>query len=279
MNNLLIGNLAMNIRTAQVPFYVYLGGGIAFVFLAVLLKPFTVINAGERGVIMHFGEVQSEILNEGLHPILPIYTRIKKISVRVRKVDVATKVGTKDLQTLDLTTSINWHIEADRVNRVYQQIGDERQIAETIVIPAVSEILKASTPQRTAEEILKQRSDLKQEIEKTLKLRLIKYGLQVDDVSLTKIGFSPEFTRSIELKQIAEQDAKKAEYEALKAAKQAEAEVNRAKGTAEAQKLLKQSLNRDLLQKQAIEKWDGKFPTVMGGNGALPLINITPPTN
>lgn len=279
MNNLLIGNLVMNIRQAQVPFYVYLGGGIALVFLAIFLKPFTVINAGERGIIMHFGEVQSEILNEGFHPILPIYTNIKKMSVRVRKIDVATKVGTKDLQTLDLTTSINWHIEPDRVNRVYQQIGDERQIAETIVIPAVSEILKASTPQRTAEEILKQRSDLKQEIEKTLKSRLIKYGLQVDDVSLTKVGFSPEFTKAIELKQIAEQDAKKAEYESLKAAKQAEAEVNRARGTAEAQKLLKQSLNRDLLQKQAIEKWDGKFPTVMGGNGALPLINITPPSN
>jgi hypothetical protein len=28
------------------------------------------------------------------------------------------------------------------------------------------------------------------------------------------------------------------------------------------------------LQKQAIEKWDGKFPQVMGGNGALPLINL-----
>jgi prohibitin 1 len=265
----------MNIRQIQLPFLAYLGGGIVFIFFAIKLKPFTVINAGERGVVMHFGEVQTEILNEGFHPILPIYTNIKKISVRVRKVDVATK----DLQTLDLTTSINWHIEANRANQVYQQIGDERQIAETIVIPAVSEILKASTPQRTAEEILKQRSDLKQEIEKTLKVRLIKYGLQIDDVSLTKIGFSPEFTRSIELKQIAEQDAKKAEYEALKAAKQAEAEVNRAKGTAEAQKLLKQSLNRDLLQKQAIEKWDGKFPTVMGGNGALPLINIALPTN
>jgi hypothetical protein len=29
-----------------------------------------------------------------------------------------------------------------------------------------------------------------------------------------------------------------------------------------------------LLQQQAIEKWDGKFPTVLGGNGALPFINI-----
>jgi prohibitin 1 len=279
MNKLLLGNLAMNIRQNQVPLYVYLGGGTVFIFLAIALKPFTVINAGERGVVMHFGEVQSEILNEGFHPIFPIYTRIKKISVRVRKVDVSTKVGTKDLQILDLNTSINWHIEAIRVNQVYQQLGDERQISENIIIPAISEVLKASTPQRTAEEILKQRTSLKQEIEKALKLRLVKYGIQVDDVSLTKIGFSPEFTRSIELKQIAEQDAKKAEYEALKAAKQAEAEVNKAKGTAEAQKLLKQSLNRDLLQKQAIEKWDGKFPTVMSGNGALPFINIAPPIN
>lgn len=269
----------MNIRQTQFPLYVYLSCGIVFIFLAIVLKPFTVINAGERGVVMHFGEVQSEILNEGFHPILPIYTRIKKISVRVRKVDVSTKVGTKDLQTLDLNTSINWHIEAIRVNQVYQQLGDEHQIVETIIIPAISEVLKASTPQRTAEELIKQRTDLKQEIEKTLKLRLVKYGIQVDDVSLTRIGFSPEFTRSIELKQIAEQDAKKAEYEALKAAKQAEAEVNKAKGTAEAQKLLRQSLNRDLLQKQAIEKWDGKFPTVMGGNGALPFINIAPPNN
>ncbi len=58
-----------------------------------------------------------------------------------------------------------------------------------------------------------------------------------------------------------------------------EAEVNRAKGTAEAQKLLRQSLNPALLQKQAIEKWDGKFPTVMGGNGTLPLINVSPSKN
>jgi prohibitin 1 len=269
----------MNIPQSRPLYYIYLGGGIVLLFLAILFKPFTIVSAGERGVIMHLGEVQDQILNEGFHPILPIYTSIKKMSVRVKKADVTTKVGTKDLQTLDLNTSVNWHIEADRVNRVYQEVGDETQLRQTIIIPAISEVLKASTPQRTAEEILKQRSDLKQEIERALKPRLAKYGLKVDDVSLTKIGFSPEFTRSIEQKQIAEQDAKKAEYEAQKASKQAEAEVNRAKGTAEAQKLLRQSLNGELLQKQAIEKWDGKFPTVMGGNGALPLINITPPNN
>jgi prohibitin 1 len=267
----------MNLRQFQAQSYFYLGGGLILLLLAVMFRPFTVINAGERGVVMHFGQVQAEILDEGFHPVLPVFTRVQKMSIRVKKVDVAVKVGTKDLQTLDLVMAVNWRIESTQVNRVYQQIGDDRQVRETIIIPAISEVLKAATPHRTAEEILKQRTELKAEIEKNLKPRLAKYGVQVDDVSLMQIGFSPEFTKSIEQKQIAEQNAKKAEYQALQAAKEAEAEVNRAKGTAESQRLLRQSLNKALLEKQAIEKWDGKFPTVISGNGVMPFINISPP--
>jgi hypothetical protein len=88
------------------------------------------------------------------------------------------------------------------------------------------------------------------------------------------VSFSPEFAKAIEAKQIAEQEAKRAEFEALKAEKQARAEINRAKGQAEAQRLQRETLTPTLLQKQAIEKWDGKFPLVMGGSGALPFINI-----
>jgi prohibitin 1 len=90
------------------------------------------------------------------------------------------------------------------------------------------------------------------------------------------VSFSEEFAKAIEAKQIAEQEAKQADFEALKASKQAQAQVNRAKGQAEAQRLQKLTLTKELLQQQAIEKWDGKFPTVMGGNGTLPLINLNP---
>jgi regulator of protease activity HflC (stomatin/prohibitin superfamily) len=82
------------------------------------------------------------------------------MSVRVKKVDVAVKVGTKDLQILDLVMAVNWRIESTQVNRVYQQIGDDRQVREMIIIPAISEVLKAATPRRTAEEMLKQRTEL-----------------------------------------------------------------------------------------------------------------------
>lgn len=93
---------------------------------------------------------------------------------------------------------------------------------------------------------------------------------------MVNVSFSPEFAKAIEAKQIAEQEAKRAEFEALKAEKEAQAEVNRAKGQAEAQRLQRETLTPQLLQKQAIEKWDGRFPMVMGGSGALPFINISP---
>ena len=128
---------------------------------------------------------------------------------------------------------------------------------------------KAATPKRTAEEILKQRESLKQEIEQKIVERLEKYGIAVNEVSLTSMLFSDDYRKAIEKKQIAEQDRQTAKQEAAAA-------IERAKGQAEAQKLLRQSIDPQILQKQAIDKWDGRFPTVMGGNGMLPLINIQP---
>ena len=95
------------------------------------------------------------------------------------------------------------------------------------------------------------------------------YGILIDDVYLINFTFSPEFSKAIESKRI----AKQAEFIALKASQEAVAEVNRAKGHTEAQRLQRLTLTKELLQKQAIEKWDGRFPTVMAGSGALPLIN------
>lgn len=43
-------------------------------------------------------------------------------------------------------------------------------------------------------------------------------------------------------------------------------------------RLKRKKLTPILLQKLAIEKWDGRFPTVMGGQGALPFINRSPET-
>jgi prohibitin 1 len=254
-------------------------GGIALTLLVgiTLLKSvFVTVNPGQRGVLLRLGKVQDGILDEGTHPVIPFITSVKTISVRIQKTDIETSAGTKDLQSVSTNLSLNWHIEPTKVNKVYQQIGEEQAVVTQIITPALNEVLKAATPKRTAEQILTQRADLKEEIDREIKERLAVYGIHVSEVSLVNVAFSREFAKAIEAKQIAEQQAKQAEYEALKAAKQAQAEINRAKGQAEAQRLMRQTLTPELLQKQAIEKWNGQFPEVMTGNGTMPFININP---
>lgn len=257
-------------------FSYYIVGGIFLLILAIIFRPFTIVNAGERGVVMKFGKVQEQVLDEGLHPMMPIVTSIKKLSVRVQQNTFQSDAASKDLQKITTELAVNWHVDPIRVNKVFQQVGDQQQIVTGIITPAVSEVLKAATSKKTAEEIITKRTELKEEIDNNLKKRLSAYGLIVDDVSLVNFSFSPEFSKAIESKQIAEQEAKQAEFIAQKATQEAQAEINRAKGQAEAQRLQRQTLTAELLQKQAIEKWDGRFPMVMGGNGSVPLININP---
>jgi regulator of protease activity HflC (stomatin/prohibitin superfamily) len=254
-------------------------GAIFLLILASSLKPFVIINAGERGVVMKFGKVQEGILDEGIHGIIPIVTRVETLSVRVQKDELKADAASKDLQYVTINVALNWRVDATQVNTVYQTIGDETQIVNLIISPAVSEVVKAATAKNNAEEIITRRGELKEEIDRDIRERLATYGVLVDDISLVNIEFSPEFAKAIEAKQIAEQEARRASFIAQKAEQEAIADINRAKGQAEAQRLLRENLIPSILQKEAIEKWNGQFPMVMGGNGALPFINITPPAS
>ncbi|MEG4215759.1 prohibitin family protein [Microcoleus sp. Pol14C6] len=266
-------------QNVQYNLALYIVGGIVFIIAALILRPFALVGAGERGVVMRFGKVQDAILDEGIHPILPLITSVKTLSVRVQKTDLKADAASKDLQSITTDLAVNWNVDPAKVNQVFQQVGDEEQIVTSILSPAISEVLKAATSKKTAEEIITKRTELKTEIDNSLKKRLEPYGVIVRDVSLINFGFSPEFSKAIESKQIAEQEAKQAEFTVQKATQDAQAEINRAKGKAEAQRLQRQTLTAEILQQQAIEKWNGQFPTVMGGGGTLPLINIAPPSS
>ena len=254
----------------------YIAGVFTLVVLlvAILFKPFVIINAGERGVVMQFGEVQEKVLGEGIHAIAPIVNSVQKLSVRVQKHQIPAQAASRDLQDVFTDVALNWHILPQEANAVFQQIGDEREVVQRIINPAVEEVLKAVMARYTAEEIITKRGEVKAGVDESLTTRLANYHIAVDDISLVSVHFSERFSQAVEAKQIAEQEAKRAEFVALKAEKDADAEVNRAKGQAEAQRLLRENLTPEILQKQAIEKWNGEFPTVLGGNGALPFLNI-----
>ena len=84
-------------------------------------------------------------------------------------------------------------------------------------------------------------------------------GVIFEDVNLVNITFSKEYTDAIERKQVAEQDALRAEYKRQEAMKNKEiAQVN-AEAKKIEQQLVNQSLTQAILQNRWIEKWNRKF--------------------
>lgn len=234
--------------------------------LVVLFNPFVIIPAGERGVLLKFGAVQEKVLGEGLQVITPLINSVKKLSVRIESQEISAEASSKDLQEVFADVALNWHLIPEEVNELYQKIGKEQDVVEKIINPAVEEVLKAVIAKYTAEEVITKRGEVKTAVDDLLTARLVNYYLKVDDISLVHVHFSQRFTEAVEAKQIAEQDAKKAGFAVLKATKEAEAKVSRARGEAEAQEIIHATLTPDILQKEAINRWDGKLPIMMDKN-------------
>ena len=223
---------------------------------------------------MQFGQVQARVLEEGLHLIIPFANTVQKFSIRVQKQDISAEASSKDLQGVFTDVALNWHIIPEEANVIFQQIGNEKDVVERIIHPAVEEVLKAVMAEYTAEEIITKRGEVKTEVDGALSTRLGSYHIKVDDISLVHVHFSEQFTEAVETKQIAEQQAKRAGFVALKALKEAEAKVNLARGEAEAYQLLRTTLTPEILEKQAIEKWNGKLPMIVGDD-SIKLLDLS----
>jgi regulator of protease activity HflC (stomatin/prohibitin superfamily) len=237
---------------------------LGLVGLALATRFWVVVPAGERGVWMRFGQVQEEIWQEGLHFVIPLVDSVEMLSIRVQKQEIPTEASSKDLQDVFSDVALNWHILPEKANVVFQQIGDEAAVVESILNPAIEEVIKAVMAHYTAEAVITQRDQVKAEVDAGLRSRLAPYNLAIDDVSLTTIHFSQQFREAVEAKQIAVQEAKKAEFEAQKALRQAETEINLAKGTAEAHQILQITLTPSVLRYEALQKWDGRLPLITG---------------
>lgn len=244
------------------------------VLALVSLNSFVILNPGEAGVLSILGKAQPGPLLEGFHLKPPLVSRVDIYDVTVQKFEVPAQSSTKDLQQLSASFAINFRLDPLEVVNIRRTQGTLQNIVAKIVAPQTQESFKIAASRRTVEEAITKRDELKQDFDTALGDRLDKYGIIVLDTSVVDLTFSVEFSKAVEEKQIAEQRAQRAVYVAQEAAQEATANINRAKGQAEAQRLLRETLSAEVLQKQAIDKWDGKFPLVMGGSGALPFINL-----
>lgn len=255
--------------------------GALFVFRSTLIF----IPAGHVGIVYDMGRgVLSTPMNEGLNYAIPIWQRVTLMDARLQEYTMSASVDegalrrddaldapTSDGQQVKVDASVIFKIDKSKAPELYQKIGADyidkiiRSFSRSqirMVISRYSATAIYSESRQEAEAVMAR------ELGELLKAKYI----ILDKVLLRAVYFSPEYSKAIEDKVIAEQRVKQAEFEVKEATQRAQSKIAEAKGLAEAQALQKASLTAEYLQLEAIKKWDGKLPQVSGGTA--PFINI-----
>lgn len=235
---------------------------IATIIVLGLLTSVRMIGTGQVGVVTQFGRVTGRELSEGIALVLPFgLNSVAKYDVKVQKETAATQAATKDLQDVTAEVVLNYHLNRGDVSKVHQTIGVK--FKDTVISPALSETFKGASAKYNASELITERSELKKDVYEQLKARLEKYGVKVDDVSITDFKFSDSFGKAIEEKQVAQQNAERAKFN-----------LEAAQTDAQAQAAQSQTLSDAYLRKLAIDKWNGSMPQYVGGGGEVMSIPL-----
>lgn len=238
----------------------------------IFLGSFYVVQAGERAILLTLGKPSLDAKSEGFHLKIPMIQRAVKMDVKTQKYEIDASAASQDLQIVSSKIAVNYHLTPDFVPILYKEIGINYQ--ERVIAPAVQEIVKASTAQFTAEQLITKRAEVQEKIKLGLIDRLLNRNIIVESISIINFDFSKSFNDAIEAKVTAEQLKLKADNDLQRIKVEAEQKVVSA--TAEAQSITIQSKalrdNPDILQLRAIEKWNGIMPLYTGN--AMPFIQL-----
>jgi regulator of protease activity HflC (stomatin/prohibitin superfamily) len=244
------------------------------------------VPAGYVGAVYDNGRgVLPGVLSEGMSFVIPFWQKVKLFNVQLQEYtmsmvpdegamrrDDSLDAPTADGQQVKVDVTVIFKVDREKVPEVWKTIGDD--YIDKLIRPFSRSQIRMVISRYTAPAIY---SEKRQEAETVMTKELADLlkpkNIIIDKVLLRTVVFSPEYSKAIEDKVIAEQRIKQAEFEVKEATQRAQAKIAEAKGLAEAQALQKASLTQEFLQLEAIKKWDGKLPQVAGG-GSAPFINI-----
>lgn len=260
-----------------------LSRGLPFFAISALIfvfwLSFTTIDAGYRGVVLRFGALTGRTLEPGPHLIIPVFETVKPISVQVQVEKLDSQAASHDLQVVHTQVTLAYYQDPCCVTDIWAKLNDDA--LDRVVIPAIQEAIKAQTAQFDAEQLIAQRTLVRNGIEQYVHDRLTAHHIDVDAVSITDFNFSEDYNRAIEAKVTAQQNALKAENDLNRIKIEAEQKVTQAQAEAKALEVQKQQITPELIELRTIEmmqsRWDGRLPDVyMAGNGsnALPMIDV-----
>ena len=154
-------------------------------------------------------------------------------------------------------------------------------IIDTDIKKMVEDRFNVETSKYTSTELGAKKGEIMEAVKSYVVDYFKEYGITITVLGLKEdISFeNPAIQEAIDAKFASEQELaiqlNKNEAAIAKAEAEAEAILIAASAEAEANRLLAESLTKDILMKLYYEKWNGKLPDVIGGDDASLIVDIT----
>lgn len=246
------------------------------------------VDGGHRAVIFDRKDgILKKCIGEGTHFKIPFFQYPNILDIRSSPRLVKSRTGTKDLQTVNIALRVLSRPQEEHLPFIFSEYGADYN--ERILPSIGNEILKSVVAQYDAGELLTFRDKVSVQIRQELTERAKQFHLTLDDVSITHLEYGPEFTRAVEQKQVAQQEAERQKFIVMRSEQERQAAVIKAEGESEAARLVSDAVAksgsgfievqridaaREIAETLAVSPRITYLPNT-GGNGAGVLLGLS----
>ncbi len=260
-----------------------IAAGLVLVLLS-LGTTFRVVPVGHGLVVFNTLSKQFSLATEGITFVPPFVSVTQLYDLRRQEYTMSSTTGegrkasiddsiwsptSEGLQVgIDLTV---WHhVDPRRLITIHQTIGPDYE--EKVIRPAVRSVIRLVISEYPVMDVYSQkRAAIQDEINAKIKLLVQKDGFLIDEVVLRDVRFTPEFTKAIEAKTIAQQSAEQMKYTLEKEQKEAERKVIEARGRANAIEVINQALaqNPNYIKYLYVDKLSDKISVIVSDQNTI----------
>lgn len=231
-----------------------------------------IVPAGHIGVMDTFGSVSKDVLVPGFHFKLP-WTAVISMSVKTQEIKEVTETPSNEGLIVGLETSFWYRLNPNTVPELYKKVGTDYR--EVIIEPLVRSAIRSATATQTVKALYtSERTAIAKKISNELETAMNQRGIILEKVMLRDVVLPEKISQAIEAKLTAEQAIQQKVFEVQKEEKEAERKVAEAKGIAESQEIIANSLSQEYLTWYWIDNLSSHQSVyyVPIGSNALPIL-------